>query len=260
MTMPAPMYSWTPARRSARTGAASTKVKTIAIATGSSSGRACSSRSTTATNSRPRPSHEMRRRGPGRSGADPRLTVDDGMRGRVAPAPPDAGARCRCPDAASGRAASPSDRGHGFDPQGHPPSTPPPSSLGRVARLRRGPPSSRARLRRRHAAWTRRQPRRHLLRRSDGARGPRHVRRRGAAPRLHDRRRPPHASQRGGAGLCRSRGPLPFRLDAPTCCPTTLAPAIDAMMTRGAEVMKRALETPAGAARRQTGVGEDPPG
>ena len=44
------------ARRSARTGAASTKVKTIAIVTGSSSGRACSSRKTMAMKSRPRPS------------------------------------------------------------------------------------------------------------------------------------------------------------------------------------------------------------
>ena len=55
MTSAAPMYSWMPARCSARTGAASTKVKTMAIVTGRSSGRACSSRKTVATNSRPRP-------------------------------------------------------------------------------------------------------------------------------------------------------------------------------------------------------------
>ena len=48
MTSAAPMYSWMPARCSARTGAARTKVKTIAIVTGSSSGRACSSRKTMA--------------------------------------------------------------------------------------------------------------------------------------------------------------------------------------------------------------------
>jgi hypothetical protein len=39
MTIAAPAYAWMPARCSARTGAESTKVKTIAIVTGSSSGR-----------------------------------------------------------------------------------------------------------------------------------------------------------------------------------------------------------------------------
>ena len=57
MTIPEPMYSWTPARCSARTGAARTKVKTIAIAIGSRSGRACSKRKTVAMKSRPRPTH-----------------------------------------------------------------------------------------------------------------------------------------------------------------------------------------------------------
>jgi hypothetical protein len=46
-----------PTRRKARTGAARTKVKTIAMATGNSTGRACSNSSTSATKSRPRPTH-----------------------------------------------------------------------------------------------------------------------------------------------------------------------------------------------------------
>jgi hypothetical protein len=56
MTIAEPRYSWMPMRCSIRTGAESTKVKTMAIVTGSSSGRACSRSSTTAMNSRPRPS------------------------------------------------------------------------------------------------------------------------------------------------------------------------------------------------------------